>query len=43
MKAVFKATGGKDPVKDSSVNYSAGDIIFAQGDLGTDMYIIQEG
>lgn len=42
-KAVFKTTGGKDPVKDSSASYSAGDIIFAQGDLGTDMYIIQEG
>ena len=43
MKAVFKTTGGKDPVKDSSTGYSAGDIIFAQGDLGTDMFIIQEG
>jgi CRP-like cAMP-binding protein len=43
MKAVFKTTGGKDPVKDSSANYTAGDTIFAQGDLGTDMYIIQEG
>jgi len=43
MKAVFKTTGGKDPVKDSTVVYSAGEQIFAQGDLGTDMYIIQEG
>jgi CRP-like cAMP-binding protein len=43
MKAVFKTTGGKDPVKDSTANYSAGEIIFHQGDLGTDMFIIQEG
>jgi CRP-like cAMP-binding protein len=43
VKAVFKTTGGKDPVKDSSATYSAGDIIFAQGDLGTDMFIIQDG
>ena len=43
MKAVFKTTGGKDPVKDSSVLYPAGDVIFSQGDLGTEMYIIQEG
>ena len=43
MKAVFKTTGGKDPVKDSSVLHAAGDVIFRQGDLGTEMYIIQEG
>jgi len=43
MKAVFKTTGGKDPVKESSSSYAAGDLIFAQGDLGTDMFIIQEG
>jgi CRP-like cAMP-binding protein len=44
MKAVFKSTGGgKDPVKDSTLQFPAGDMIFAQGDLGTDMYIIQEG
>jgi CRP-like cAMP-binding protein len=43
MKAVFKSTGGKDPVKDSTATYPAGDLIFTQGDLGTDMYIIQEG
>ena len=42
-RAVFKTTGGKDPVKDSSASYSAGDVIFSQGDLGTDMFIIQEG
>src|SRR5258708_9749652 len=42
MKAVFKTTGGKDPIKDSSEIYAAGDVIFRQGDLGTEMYIIQE-
>ena len=43
MKAVFKTTGGKDPVKDSSETYAPGDVIFHQGDLGTEMYIIQDG
>jgi CRP-like cAMP-binding protein len=45
MKAVFKTTGGsgKDPIKDSQLAFSAGDRIFAQGDLGTEMFIIQEG
>ena len=45
MKAVFKTTGGsgKDPVKDASLSYAAGDRIFSQGDLGTEMFIIQEG
>ena len=45
MKAIFKTTGsgGKDPVKDSQLAFSAGDHIFDQGDLGTEMFIIQEG
>ena len=43
MKAVFKTTGGKDPLKEATANYSAGDVIFAQGDLGTEMFIIIEG
>lgn len=45
MKAVFKTTGGgsKDPVKDSQLAFSSGEKIFAQGDLGTEMFIIQEG
>lgn len=44
MKTVFKTTGGKDPVKDSaSSTYAAGDVIFQQGELGTEMFIIQEG
>jgi CRP-like cAMP-binding protein len=43
MKAVFKTTGGKDPVKESTSSYANGDMIFSQGDLGTEMYIILEG
>lgn len=43
MKAVFKTTGGKDPVKDPTVSVPAGQYIFREGDLGTDMFIIQEG
>jgi CRP-like cAMP-binding protein len=45
--AVFKTTGGggqeKNPVKDSMLHFAAGDRIFSQGELGTEMYIIQEG
>jgi CRP-like cAMP-binding protein len=46
MKAVFKSTGSggtKDPLKDSQLAYSAGERIFSQGELGTEMFIIQEG
>lgn len=46
MKAVFKTTGGgsgKDPVRDAQLAYSAGEKIFAEGDLGTEMFIVQEG
>ena len=43
MKAVFKTTGGKDPVKESAASFSAGEPIFHAGDLGTEMFIIQEG
>ncbi|HEX7708437.1 MAG TPA: cyclic nucleotide-binding domain-containing protein [Thermoanaerobaculia bacterium] len=46
MKAVFKTTGGgsgKDPVRDSQLTFAAGERIFAQGDLGTEMFIIQDG
>jgi CRP-like cAMP-binding protein len=45
MKAVFKTTGGtgKDTLKDAQLAFSAGERIFAQGDLGTEMFIIQEG
>ena len=41
--AVFKTTAGKDPVKESTAAFSAGEMIFSQGDLGTDMFIIQDG
>jgi CRP-like cAMP-binding protein len=41
--AVFKTTAGKDPVRESTATYQAGDMIFSQGDLGTDMFIIQDG
>lgn len=43
MKAVFKSTGGKDPLKDIVMTFAEGDTIFTEGDLGTEMYIIQEG
>jgi|SRR5947207_1561730 len=43
MKAVFKTTGGKEPVQGSVTSYSPGETIFSQGDLGTEMFIIQEG
>ena len=43
MKAVFKSTGGKDPVKENILSFPAGSQIFTEGDLGTEMYIIQEG
>lgn len=45
MKAVFKTTGGsgKDPLKDSQIAFSAGERIFSQGELGTEMFIIHEG
>ena len=42
MKAVFKTTGGKEPVQ-GALSYSSGETIFTQGDLGTEMYIILEG
>ena len=46
MKAVFKTTGGggsgKEPVKEL-LSFSAGERIFAQGELGTEMFIVQEG
>lgn len=44
MKAVFKTTGGsRDPLKDAQLTFAAGEKIFAQGDLGTEMFIIQDG
>jgi len=45
MKAVFKTTGGKEPVREpvAPLAFSAGDVIFREGDLGTEMFIIQDG
>ncbi|HEX8255161.1 MAG TPA: cyclic nucleotide-binding domain-containing protein [Thermoanaerobaculia bacterium] len=46
MKAVFKTTGGgstRDPLKDAQLAFTTGDKIFSQGDLGTEMFIIQDG
>ncbi len=47
MAAVFKSTGssggGKDPAKDSTVAVAAGETIFLEGDLGTEMFIILDG
>lgn len=44
MKAIFKtSSGGKDPVKDSVIEVAAGETIFNEGDLGTEMFIILEG
>ena len=51
MKAVFKTTGGtsassgtdKSPAKDLTLSFATGDTIFREGELGTEMFIIQEG
>lgn len=43
--AVFKTTGPgqKDPRKEYTVSFSRGDSIFVEGELGTEMFIVQEG
>jgi len=43
MKAVFKSGTGKGPSDQFVVTYLMGDIIFSEGDLGTEMYIVQSG
>lgn len=49
MKAVFKTTagpgggGGRTGTDVSGQSYAPGDHIFREGELGTEMYIIQEG
>lgn len=40
-KAVFKTTG-KSP-NDFQVQFKAGETIFREGDLGTEMYVVQQG
>ena len=45
-KAVFKTTGGSgggDSRKEYVTTFGPGDKIFSEGDLGTEMFIIQEG
>lgn len=46
MKTVFKTTSGKSKPAGSTpfaVAYAEGDFVFHEGDLGTEMFIIQEG
>jgi CRP-like cAMP-binding protein len=43
VKAVFKSGSGKSPSEQFLVTYLMGDIIFSEGDLGTEMFIIQSG
>lgn len=43
MKAVFKSTGGGESRKEYVATFAPGDKIFSEGDLGTEMFIIQEG
>jgi hypothetical protein len=40
---VFKTTGRKPPPRYKSVDFAAGDWVFEEGSLGTEMYIVQEG
>ena len=45
MKAVFKAgqSAGKNPFERYLETHPMGEIIFSEGDIGTEMYIIQSG
>ncbi len=43
MKAVFKSGGAKNPFERYIVSHPMGEIIFSEGDIGTEMYIIQSG
>lgn len=46
VKAVFKSGpggGGKNPYEKYLVGHLMGDIIFSEGDIGTDMFILQSG
>lgn len=42
-KVVFKSTSSRVPPPDLLATHAAGDVIFEQGELGTEMYIIHEG
>ncbi len=45
MKAVFKSGtgGGRNPFEKYVTTHPMGDIIFSEGEIGTEMYIIQSG
>lgn len=44
MKAVFKSgAGGKSPFERYVVQHPMGDIIFSEGEIGNDMFILQSG
>ena len=43
VKPVFKATKSKATQANYSVDFKAGEYIFEEGDLGTEMYILQDG
>jgi len=44
MKAVFKSgSGGKSPFERFLVSHPMGDIIFSEGEIGNEMFIIQSG
>jgi len=45
MKAVFKSGtgGGKNPFERFLVTHPMGDIIFSEGEIGNEMYIVQSG
>ncbi len=43
VKPVFKTTSSKGERQSFSVDYKVEDLIFEEGDLGTDMYIVQQG
>jgi CRP-like cAMP-binding protein len=42
-RPVFKTTAKKGPQPNFSVEFEAGETIFKEGDLGTEMYIVHEG
>jgi hypothetical protein len=42
-KPVFKTTSKKPPLPNYTVEFAAGDYVFREGDLGTEMFILHEG
>ncbi|MDA8018897.1 MAG: cyclic nucleotide-binding domain-containing protein [Thermoanaerobaculia bacterium] len=43
VKAVFKSTAGNKKKMDFAVHFPVGETIFTEGELGTEMFIIQQG